>query len=696
MKKLYTIITDNTKLIIVIFLALFFLCLFLQNYVTVNYDINDYLPESSHSTVSLEIMEKEFEGGIPNARVMVRGISIPEALKYKERILEVTGVTGVTWLDDVEDTTIPLQMMDKNVVDIYYKDNAALFTVIISESNRIEAVDEIRGLIGENNPISGSAVSTADATTSIISEVKSITIFGVLFALLVLVLTTKSWFEPIFILGGIGIAIIMNAGTNLIFGEISFVTSAAGKILQLAVSLDYSVFLMHRFEECRREQPDTKKAMVDALCKSTTSILSSGLTTVIGFLALTLMRFKIGPDLGLVLAKGVFISLITVFIFMPALILVTYKLLDKTTHRSFMPNFKGFGKFVFRVMIPMVFIFFIVMIPANLASNSNSFYYGSSMIFGDNTKLGVDTSTIEDTFGQSDTYVLLVPKGNTPAEKELSNELKTIPQVASIISYVDMVEAEIPTSYLDEETLSKLISENYSRMAIAVNANYEGDETFKLIEKIRDISYRYYQDTYYLAGEGVSTYDLMDTVTSDIVMVNIIAIGAVFIVLLFATKNISLPIILVLSIETAIWLNLAVPYFMGSTIFYIAYLIISSIQLGATVDYTILLTDRYKECRQYSEKKEAIIETLSAVTVSILTSGSVLTVAGFLLGYVSSHGLLSQLGMFLGKGTLFSMAIVLFVLPGLLYIFDGFFIRNSNNKKQKNDLQEVNIYEKHN
>lgn len=689
MRKFYTSITNHTKLIIVIFLALFFLCFFLQNYVTVNYDMNDYLPESSYSTVSLEIMEEEFDGGIPNARVMIRDISIPEALEYKERLLEVTGVNDVTWLDDVADTTVPLQMMDADVVEIYYQDNAALFTVIISESERIEAVDEIRALIGEDNAMSGSAVSTADATTSTVNEVKRIAVFGVLFALFVLILTTKSWFEPILILGGIGIAVIINAGTNLIFGEISFVTNAAGKILQLAVSLDYSVFLLHRFEECRREQSDTKEAMIDALCKSTTSILSSGLTTVIGFLALTLMRFRVGPDLGLALAKGIFISLLTVFIFMPAFILATYKLMDKTTHRSFMPSFQGFGRFVCRIMIPMVCVFCIVIAPAYLASNSNSFYYGSSNIFGEDTKLGTDTEAIEEVFGQSDTYVLLVPQGNTPTEKELSNELQAISQVTNIISYVDMVGAEIPMSYIGSDTLSQLISENYSRMVISVNTNYEGDATFALIEEIRNIADRYYSDTYYLAGEGVSTYDLMDTVTSDMVRVNLLAIGAVFIVLLFATKTISLPIILVLSIETAVWLNLAVPYFLDSTIFYIAYLIISSIQLGATVDYAILLTDRYKECRQEHEKKEAIIQTISAVTVSILTSGSVLTVAGFLLGYVSSHGLLSQLGMFLGRGTLFSMAIVLFVLPGLLYIFDRLFIRKPRNRKQKSNFQEV-------
>ncbi len=393
------------------------------------------------------------------------------------------------------------------------------------------------------------------------------------------------------------------------------------------------------------------------------------------------MQFRIGPDLGLALAKGVAISLITVFVLMPALILKTYKLIDKTQHRSFMPSFKGFGKFVSRVMIPCVIVFVILIAPCYLASNANSFYYGASHIFGTETQLGADTAKIEDAFGQQDTYVLMVPKTSTATEAELSDALHDIPQVKSILSYVDTVGTVIPEQYLDSGTLSKLNSENYTRMVLTVDAAYEGDRTFSLVETVRETAEQYYPGEWYLAGEGVSTYDLMDTVTADMVKVNLVAIGAVFVVLLFTMKSLSLPVILVLSIETAIWINLAIPYFSNQPIFYIAYLIISSIQLGATVDYAILFTDRYKEMRQTYPKKEAIIQTISAVAVSVLTSASVLTVVGFLLGIISTHGLLSQLGCFLGKGTLCSLAIVLFVLPGLLYLADKLIIRNKKNKR---------------
>lgn len=681
MTKFYRQIVNHQKSIIAVFLILFAVCAVCGRFVAVNYDMNDYLPSETASAQALGKMEQEYDGGIPNARVMVCDVSIPQALEYKQRLLAVDGVTDVTWLDDVASVTVPLETLDADTLEAYYKDSNALFSVTVAEDKRIEAVSAIREIIGEENAMTGSAVTTAVATTSTVNEITIIAMIAVAFVLFVLILTTTSFAEPFLVLAGLGIAVVINSGSNLMFGEISFVTNAAGNILQLAVSLDYSVFLLHRFAECRQTTADPKEAMVQALTMSTTSILSSGLTTVIGFLALCLMQFRIGPDLGLALAKGVAISLITVFVFMPALILHTYKLIDKSKHRSFMPRFKGFGKFVSRVMIPVVVVFAILIVPCYQASGANSFYYGASHIFGSETQLGADTEKIEDAFGKQDTYVLMVPKDSTATQAELSKELHDISQVKSILSYVDTVGETIPEQYLDEGTLSKLNSENFTRMVLTVDAEYEGDETFSLVEKVRSTVEKYYSGEWYLAGEGVSTYDLMDTVTSDMVKVNLVAIGAVFLVLLFTMKSIVLPVILVLSIETAIWINLSIPYFGDQTIFYIAYLIISSIQLGATVDYAILFTERYKEMRQIYDKKEAIVQTISAVSVSILTSASVLTVVGFLLGIFSTHGLLSQLGYFLGKGTLCSLAIVLFVLPGLLYLFDRLIVKNKKSKE---------------
>ena len=681
MTRFYRRIVNHQKLIIAVFLILFVICACCKQFIAVNYDMNDYLPPESASTQALDLMEREYEGGIPNARVMIQNVSVPQALEYKEKLLVVDGVTDVTWLDDAASVTVPLETLDTDTVETYYKDGNALFSVTIDDEKRIEAVNAIREIIGDDNAMTGSAVTTAVATTSTVNEVRTIAVIGVAFALLMLILTTTSFAEAFLVLAGLGVAVIINSGSNLIFGEISFVTNAAGNILQLAVSLDYSVFLLHRFAECRQTTADPKKAMVQALTMSTTSILSSGLTTVIGFLALCLMQFQIGPDLGLALAKGVAISLITVFTFMPALILRTYKLIDKTMHRSFMPNFKGFGRFVCHIMMPLVIVFAILIVPSYLASNANSFYYGASHIFGSDTQLGSDTEKIEDAFGKRDTYVLMVPKNSTATQTELSEALHAIPQIKSILSYVDTVGETIPEQYLDSGTLSKLNSENYTRMVLTIDTAYEGDETFDLVKTIRNTAEDYYPGEWYLAGEGVSTYDLMNTVTADMVNVNLVAIGAVFLVLLVTMRSLVLPIILVLSIETAVWLNLAIPYFSGQSIFYIVYLIISSIQLGATVDYAILLTERYKEMRQTYTKRKAVVQTISAVSVSILTSASVLTVVGFLLGIISTHGLLSQLGYVLGKGTLCSLAIVLFVLPGLLSMFDRLIIKPKKSKE---------------
>lgn len=363
------------------------------------------------------------------------------------------------------------------MLETYYKGGSALFSVTIAKEKRITAVDAIRQIIGDDNAMTGSAVSTAVATTSTVSEISTIAAIAVAFVLLVLLLTTTSFAEPFLVMAGLGVAVIINAGSNLMLGEISFVTNAAGSILQLAVSLDYSVFLLHRFAECRQTTTDPKDAMVEALTMSTTSILSSGLTTVIGFLALCLMQFRIGPDLGLALAKGVALSLITVFTFMPALILKTYKIIDKTEHRSFMPSFQGFGRFVSRVMLPMVLVFAILIVPCYLASNANSFYYGASHIFGSATQM------------------------------ELSQALRDIPQVRSILSYVDTVGAAIPEQYLDSGTLSKLNSDSYTRMVLTMDAVTLTPSTYSavlmsLLEKLdADIVY---QETYDTALEQVT------------------------------------------------------------------------------------------------------------------------------------------------------------------------------------------------
>ena len=670
MERFYAGVVRHRRLVLALFLLAAAACLVLKSLVRVNYDVNKYLPAGTASTVSIQVLGEEFEGGIPNARVMVAGVTIPEALEYKERLAAVPGVQTVSWLDDAADITVPMAAMDEDTLETYYRDGAAVFTVTVSEEDYVEAVAAIRAIAGENGAATGSAVSQADSATGTVGEVRLVGAFGVAFALAVLALTTTSWLEPLLVLAGLGVAVFINAGSNLMFGEISFVTNACGSILQMAVSLDYSVFLLHRFEECREKDRGNDGAMVEALCKSTGSILSSGLTTVIGFLALVLMRFRLGADLGLALAKGIAISLITAFFFMPCLIVAACPLADKLRHRRLLPGLGGFGRMVRRVTVPLALVFVLAIAPAYLASNANAFYYGSAQMFSPESAYGRDTAAIERVFGKSDTYVLMVPGRDTAVQTALSGELRGLDHVTGIISYVDMAGAEIPLEYLDADTLALLMSDDYSRMILSVDVPAEGAETFALVEQIRATAEKYYPGAYYLAGGGVSTYDLMYTVTADLVKVNLVAIGAVFLVLLLTMRSLWLPVLLVLSIETAIWLNLSVPYFAGTPIFYITYLIISSIQLGATVDYAILMTDRYRENRTELPRKEAMVKTVADTAVSILTSGSVLAVVGLLMGYMSSNQLLAQLGLLLGRGALFSLGAALLVLPGLLSMTD--------------------------
>ena len=481
MKRFYTAIVRRRRLVLAVFALAAVLSVFAVRQVKVDYDINDYLPPESPSTTAIEVMNGAFTGGIPNMRVMVRDVTVPQALEYKEKLAAIDGVSSVAWLDDSLDVTVPLQMQDTATVESYYKDGCALFTVTVEDEKRLEAVAAVRDLIGEGNALEGAAVSTAVATNSTVTEVAKIAAIAVVYVLFILILTTDSWAEPLLVLTGLGAAILLNNGTNLIFGTISFVTNAAGSILQLAVSLDYSVFLIHRFAECRAENPDAspEACMVDALCRSTGSILSSGLTTVIGFLALVLMQFQIGPDLGLALAKGVVLSLVTVFTFMPALTLAAYQWMDKTHHRPLLPSFDKFGRFVARIMLPMALVLVILMVPSYLASNSNQYYYGAAHMFGENTRLGADTAAIEETFGRSDTYVVLVPEGDTATQQKLSDALHAIPEVTGILSYVDNAGASIPPEFVPGDTLGLLVSGGYTRMVLTVDADTEGDGAFR-------------------------------------------------------------------------------------------------------------------------------------------------------------------------------------------------------------------------
>lgn len=356
-------------------------------------------------------------------------------------------------------------------------------------------------LIGNDNAMTGAAVNTEVATQSTVQELSNI--LKIAIPIVLLILATTSWFEPAVMLVSIAAAIILNAGSNMMFGTISFVTSGAGNILQLAVSLDFSAFLLHSYEEYRQRRLPAREAMTKALTTQFGTILSCGLTLVIGFAALALMRFRIGPDLGLSLAKGICSSLLTVFTFFPVLMLLSDKWIEKTRHRPFVPKFDKFDQVVGRMMLPLVVIFCLLIVPSYLSRDKNDFYYGAEHIFSPSTQVGRDADKIDSVFGKSNTVVLMVPKGNTAKETELDNALKKMPEVGDVISYVNNVGAEIPAQYLDRGTLSKLESRNYSRMVLTVKTSDEGDEAFSVVKALRSTAEKYYPGKWHLAGQSV-------------------------------------------------------------------------------------------------------------------------------------------------------------------------------------------------
>ncbi len=659
-------------IIVAAFLVMTVVSLIQSQAVKVNYNIMDYLPDDAPSTKALDIMNDQYDKGTPNARIMLRDVSISEALSYKSKIGEVYGVQEITWLDDEENIYQPIEFMDKDTVETYYIDNNALFTVTLDEDYKESAMDDIREVCGDKGVYAGTAVEAVANMQETTKEINLIIKMVIVIIFVILLITTESWIEPFIFLITIGVAIALNRGTNVFLGEISFITNAAGSILQLAVSMDYSIFLLNSFEGFKDRFPDEpRKAMACAVQKSASSILSSGLTTVMGFAALILMRFKIGPDMGVVMVKSIVMSLVSVLVFMPALVLCTYKIIDKTKHKPLVHSFKGLTNIVMKARIPALVLFVVITFPCIFAQGANSFTYGSNGIYAEGTKVGNDIAEIENIFGKSNLVVVMVPRGTMSQEKALASELKELDQVTSVVTYAETVGVAIPTEFVPEDQASQLLSDEYSRYVITIDAPAESPETFAKVDEIKAVAQKYYPDKYEIVGNSVNSYDLKGVVTSDSVKVNLISILAIAVILLFNFKSISLPLILLLVIEASIWINLSVPYFAGQTLFYIGYLIISSIQLGATVDYAILFADEYKSQRRSFGKREALEKTIDSTIISILTSGSILGVSGFALGLFSTNGLISQLGILVGRGALLSMGLVMFVLPAIIYAADG-------------------------
>jgi uncharacterized protein len=662
-------ILKHKKSIVISFSIITIICVFAQFFVSVNYNMVDYLPEDAQSTKAIEIMEQEFEGAVPNTRIMIQDVSIQEALLFKSKLAAIDGVTDVTWLDDVIDLTTPLEMADQETVESYYKDNKALFSFSIRNGEEVEITNSIYELINEDDAMAGEALNTATSQKMAGTESMYAAVLLVPIIILILVLSTSSWMEPLLFLTAIGVSVLINLGTNIFVGEVSFVTQSVAPILQLAVSLDYAIFLLHSFSDYRRETKDPEEAMTLAIKKSFPAIAASAATTFFGFIALSFMTFEIGSDLGFNLVKGILLSFFSVMIFLPALTLSFYKWIDKTQHKPLLPSFKNIGSSVIKIRIPSLLIVLLIIVPAFLAQSQTNFTYGLGDL-PENTRAGSDLVKIEETFGKFTPMVLLVPKGNAPMEEELVQELEQLDHVTSVISYVNLVSSVIPPEYLEKSITEQFYSENYSRIIVHTSTGTEGDEAFSLVEQVQKTAADYYGKEVYSLGESVTLFDIKHAVEKDNMVVNLLTVISIAIVLIVTFKSISIPVVLLLTIQAAVWMNLSVPYFTDSSLVYVGYLIISTVQLAATVDYAILFTEAYKEYRKEMSALEAIKKTVNDKIFSIAISASILSSVGFILWITSSNPIVSSIGLLLGRGALLAFILVVCFLPAMLLVFD--------------------------
>ncbi len=678
--------------IMVVFAVLVIVGFFLALQVGVNYDLAKYLPEESKTQKAITILKQDF--GYPGtAQIMIEDVSLIEAEEVKRQIAAIDGVANVIWLDDMADIHQPLEFIDQGLLNDYYLNNNALFLVEFAENDYSiatgMAIIEIRNLLSEETPIIGAAEDSRFMRSVLNTEMGRIVLVVVPLCILILMLAGRSWIEPLPYLIVIGVAIALNMGTNLIFGEISFITQGICAVLQLAISLDYSLFLMHRYLEEKDSGLDLHHALSKAMRSSFSSISASALTTIAGFTALVFMEYKIGQDIGLVLAKGIFFSFLCTITLLPVLIIVFNKLIDKTRHKPFLPKFKGMGKWTVRLRWPIFILLLLLLAPSYLAQSNNNFLYGDSAGSAQAGDAQEQREKISDQFGYFSPVMILIPNDSVAQENAFCDALEELSYVRSVQGLTTVTDPAIPREFLPESVREQFLSEDYSRVIAYLNIGNEGPQTFSAAQEIEALAEEYYPGEWLMAGNTTSLNDIKETVVTDSKVVALFSIIAVAFIIMVTFRSLSIPIILVLVIEASIWINMSVPYFTDFSPAFIGYLIVSSLQLGATIDYAILMGNRYMEFRRTLAPKPAAMEAMSAVGGSVMTSALILAVAGFGEGVLSQISSISQIGVLIGRGAVLSGFMVIFILPPLLVISDKLIAKTTrkSNFIAKEELQ---------
>ena len=675
LKKMAHFIVQRGRIIEKFFIAMTILCAVCYPFVGVNYDLSKYLPDFAPTKQALDVMEKEF--GYPGmARIMVKDVTLPEARTIRQRISRVDGVDLVVGPDLAANVYSTDAFIKNSLTDRFYKDGNAVYQIIFedgdSDASTHKAINEIYGIVGKDRGcFAGSAVSSKERQESITREIAMAIGMAVVIIWLILTLTTTSWFEPFLFILVMAVAIVLNMGSNIMFGRISFFTFSTAAILQLAVSMDYSIFLLHTYTAIKQSGVDSRPAMEAAIEKSCSSILASGATTIVGFLVIALMKFTIGRDVGFVLTKGIVCSLVTVLFLMPTLILRFDKKIEKTAHRSFLPPLDGLGKLMYRIRIPVLAAAAFCAVPCYFGQSMNYFYYGDDALgSGPGTRVYEDSRAIEDVFGKSNVIIAMVPNGNVIKERRLTEELEDQEFIDYALSMAGTLPQGIPESFLPETVTKQLRTGSYARILISMENREESSYSFQCSEKLTEIVKKYYPEDSYVIGMTPTTIDIRDILTDDYNRVSIISLAGVALVVMLTFHSVMVPILVIIPIEVAIYLNMTIPYIIGDSMVYIGYIIVSCLQLGATIDYSILMTNNYMEFRETMGSREAAVTAIAKSAISILTSGGILTVVGYLLYFTSSIQAISQVGRLVGRGALLSMLLVLSLLPALLAAFD--------------------------
>ncbi len=656
----------------------------------INYDMLDYLPADMDTVIGQnELMEDFGKGAF--SMLVIENMPEKDVAELEQKIKQVDHVDSVVWYDSIADLSVPMQLLPAKIYNEFNTDDATLMAVFFDSATSadvtMDAIREIRAIAGKQVFVSGMSALVTDLKDLCEQEEPIYVGIAVALACLAMMIFLDGWLVPFVFLASIGIAILINMGSNYFFGEISYITKALSAVLQLAVTMDYSIFLWHSYNEERESHSDNKEAMALAIQKTLTSVVGSSITTIAGFAALCFMTFTLGRDLGLVMAKGVVLGVLSCVTVLPALILVLDKPLQKTKHKSLIPDMSGFAKKITKVFPIFLVVFALLVPPAYYGydKTNDEVYYDMGECLPQDIEYVVANSKLRDEFDIASTHMLLLDSSLSSKDvHSMIDEMKQVDGVKYVLGLESLVDASIPEEMLPDSVTSLLESDRWELLLINSEYKVASDAVNTQIDELNAILKKYDPDGM-LIGEAPCMKDMIETTGHDFEVVNAVSIIAIFVIILLVEKSLSLPFILIAVIELAIFINLGLPHYLGQSLPFIAPICISTIQLGATVDYAILMTTRYKAERSSGKgKREAVSIALGTSIPSIIVSGMGLFAATFGVAVYSNIDIISSMCMLMARGAVISMLCVIFILPAMLMLFDCVIRHTSIGMKPRN------------